>query len=265
MTAPLRFYQPPLITQRIGLLISQLQDQLALATPDAQDIHDLRVNCKKLRSWIRLLRHTGAADDWQHADHALRTIAKKFARLRDAEVLQQTVRTLQAATRSKLGRAACQQVLTGLQTLTPVAPANKNIKLARKVVLQLTAANPAEPVLRKGMKLTCQRCQRLGRKAAGRHASIEQLHQLRRWVKYLGYQLELVTVPAQPRNKSRKQLVALGRTLGLIHDLALLQQRLASLKDVDESALVFVGAQASRLSQSLVRQAALASTALADI
>ncbi len=266
MITPVALRSTSLVHSQVERLRRNLQTQLALADPDPGQIHDIRLCCKKLRSCIRLLRHKGDASHWQQADSALRLVSRQFAPARDAEVLQHTMHMLHNSTRSNPCRAACLQVLQALQHSRPAAKVKGKTRPTSKDVPQLLADTKlTEKAMGKGMLLTQRRCLRLACKAFEGHTTTESLHRLRRWVKYLGYQFGLAALPTPANVKTRQQLAVLGRTLGHIHDLVLLQQQLGALNLVDRSAAALVAVQANRLSQRLIAQADLATRALFEI
>jgi CHAD domain-containing protein len=256
MLPALQLCPPAVIFDRVARLLDELQRRLARPQPTADGIHKIRVCCKKLRSWIRLLRHRRSGNDWQHADKALQKVLHKLAPARDSVVLLQTVKQLQTGTRSTRHRAACRQVLAGLRTHAPVASATRTAPLSRRIVRELLASDrPTDKALNKGLQHAYVRSSRLARRAFAADYAIERLHRLRRWVKYLGYQLELVTLPTPANEKFRKQLVSLGSTLGRIHDLAVLQQQLGTDEFPGKTAIALVTAQAARLHQRLLQRA----------
>jgi len=250
MIPTLQFLPPAVIIDRVALLLGELELRLAHPQPAAADIHKIRVCSKKLRSWIRLLRHR------QHTDRAIKKILCKLAPARDSVVLRQTIEQLQTGTRSARNRAACRQVLASLPTPEPVTSATGRAALSKRVVRELLdVGGPAGKTLQKGVQLACARSVRLARRAFTGECSTASLHRLRRWVKYLGYQLELVTLPTPASEKFRKQLVSLGRILGRIHDFAVLQQLLGTNVNPHPAAAALVAVQATRLQRRLLQQA----------
>lgn len=263
MILSLQFSPPAVVSHKIARLLRTLESRLALTRPTADDVHKIRVCCKKLRSWIRLLRHRRSAQDWQHADRALRKIVRQFALARDTLVLRQTIAKLQAATRSARNRSACRQVLAGLQTHTPVARATKIAPLSQRVVNTLGVNDKlTHKTLNKGLQHAYARCRQRARRAFADAGAIEPLHELRRWVKYLAYQLELVDLPTPASKKFTSQLVSLGKILGQVHDLAELQHRLTTIAIRNQAAVDLVATQARRLQQRLIRQAEVLARAL---
>ena len=229
----LQLSSPALLRQRISRQLQRLQRKLAKSRPHADDIHDLRVTCKQLRSWLHLLRHHGADKHWQPIDKALQALARAVAAARDRVVLKDTLVQLQTGTRSPARRTACQQVLAALPSLPAARNELRHSSLPGTFALVLLDGTAAPPkVLHQGLKRTQVRCRRLARAAFnGEQRDSERLHRLRRWVKYLAWQLELVTDPMPASERWRKQLVRLGHLLGQLHDLAELQKHKGSQFD----------------------------------
>ena len=96
-----------------------------------------------------------------------------------------------------------------------------------------------------GMKYTYKRADKRGGRAFSNDGTIEEMHQLRKWVKYLYYQVGFVR-NANPDlyRKAWKRLNELGDKLGRIHDLDILERKIATFSetgDCVESAAVVLG------------------------
>ena len=77
---------------------------------------------------------------------------------------------------------------------------------------------------REGLGRTYRRARQLGKKAI-RKPSCERMHEWRKWVKYLNYQLELLA-SGEALERTRRDLTRLGRLLGRHHDLSLVTEML---------------------------------------
>ena len=93
-------------------------------------------------------------------------------------------------------------------------------------------------------------------------ASVGQLHKLRKWVKYLGYQLSLAVETDASSNRLHKQLVTLGHLLGVIHDLACQQHYLERAHGIDGHIVTAIAGLARRQRERLTAQATRQTSAL---
>lgn len=223
------------------------------------DIHHLRVHCKHLRAAIRLLRHQGSRKRWQRRDHALRNFARRFGAARDWQVVRDTVQYLADSCRNMAGKDACARLLSALpRRRPPLPPLPFQVPAIDNPIASETAAYSVVT----GLRETLARCRRLAKPVMAGTASVEQLHRLRKWVKYLGYQLLLAVETDAASDRLHRQLVALGHLLGVIHDLAHLEHWLALQHGIDRQLLATVAAMARQQRERLSVRAARRTNAL---
>lgn len=231
MTAQRRQQTRRLPRRQLLARVRQLLDHLAalLAQPshDAAAVHAIRVTCKRLRAWIRLVRHADKHTRWRAADRRLRVIGKHFGGRRDAEVM--------AATLARV-RRACADPAEGrqLEALEPTLAT----EAARRSdsVPRLTAAHHAALLAPPAPLPVLAALARSHQHAFARHRRLtkrndpEELHAWRKRVKYLYYQLALCRADDSPPTPVQKALKKLGSTLGRIQDLTQLRRRLKPLQ-----------------------------------
>ena len=242
-------------------LRQRLQDALGSSAPDARAIHRLRVTCKRLRSLVRLCRHDGNDKHWRRYDHALRDTAAAFGPVRDRKVLQDTLTLLQARTRSKRTQAACRQLLAQL-SLQPGTDCVRDRAAEKLASSAFPAAALTVKRLERGLHRTFKRCSKLAQYAIAGGTDATTLHTLRKQVKYLGYQLELAALPAAAMTRQRKRLGVLGSLLGVMHDLAVLEQQLSTGLGGAAADKLLVATLAARQRQQMLERAARLSVRL---
>jgi CHAD domain-containing protein len=238
---------------RVQALLQELEACLHLARPSPDDIHRLRVNIKKLRAWIRLLRLAYGRRLACGIDQDLRAIAKRVAGERDRDVLEHTVALLQ----QECGNAAQEALLDALlgtlrshlPSLTTVEAFSTLTESARQNLLRLCSRQPNKDTLLKGLSCSYRRTRRFGKRACMADASPATCHRWRKRVKYLSYQLLCLTgSPNGKLTSLQKQLAKLGNVLGELQDLEVLEQQVALLP-------VAADAKALTLARSLLMQA----------
>jgi len=231
--------QPPeRISHAVVGVIDDLQEHLQQSEHKPASIHRIRVDIKRLRAWLRLLRRD-AGFDWRASDRELRDSARHLSPGRDAQVVLDTLKWLEK--KAGPGEKQALALLRSRMYFDPEgrdidwgalkAPLTGTVENLRGHAMELLSAR----VMRRGMKHCYKRAVREGARAFSRTGTIEDLHELRKWVKYLYYQLGYVN-KAWPGSyaRDRKRLERLGDKLGLIHDLDLVQRRLQRLAATQE-------------------------------
>lgn len=253
MMPSLQCSSPELIKRRIARILATLQHTLDRTPLKPDDIHEIRVDCKRLRGYLRLLRQTDLGLRWSKPDRQLRKLARSYRLARDQDVMQDTIRHLMNSSRRPRLVAACRETLASLQHGNhPTVPAGDGL-LPVTLVTRLIGAPPtSEAQWQAALHTTYQRSLQLAGKALARPDATERWHKLRKWVKYLEYQLALVTLATPARNLYRQRLTMLGKLLGRIHDLVVLEQHLASF---DNPATIMVATAAMRLGRQLTARA----------
>ncbi len=240
--------------QRIALerLRVILGTAAANATLDGKAVHEMRKAAKALRALLRLTR--GATDDVarQARNRALRDYAAAFSADRDAHVLADAFakaceEALPAHSRHqakapawltearvslnggkvpvaipkgvKLGAASLQRMVP---RVLPLTPGTRHDHASEKDEWQREVAVGLRKTYRAGRKL-------LKAVAANPDVPDEEWHELRKRVKDLGYQLEVLE-GANDIRRLRSDLTAIGSALGDARDLSLLHERLLAVR-----------------------------------
>ncbi|MEJ2761423.1 MAG: CHAD domain-containing protein [Gammaproteobacteria bacterium] len=220
------------ISQAVVDVIDDLQQRLRLPEHDQTNIHRIRVDIKRLRAWLRLVSKD-AGFDWRAANRRLRDQAKCLSPCRDAQVIMDTLRWLRDKSAGG-DRGAVELLMSRLHfdAGEPIAWDTLQAPLAEAAesLREPALALHSDDIVRRGLKRCYRRAVREGKRAFSLGGTIEDLHELRKWVKYLYYQLGYVdkTRPGcYP--KTRKRLDKLGDKLGRIHDLDLIRNRAEQL------------------------------------
>ena len=201
---------------------------------DAAAAHEVRKELKRARAGLRLLRPALQAGDYRSANRALRDSARPLMRLRDAQMLLDTLDDLivraDVATAQALraARPALQLRLARSQAdvdAARVIAVSKRLRRCRRRLRRL-ALSPRGPALRQALRRLYGR----GRHAFGaarRTADAPTLHEWRKQVKYLANALVLL----QPREcGSCRRARRLAHVLGQDHDIAVLFTTLRRMK-----------------------------------
>lgn len=216
-------------------VIDALQRHLKQPANSRGYIHRIRVDIKRLRAWLRMIRDHSAAHDWKTTDRSLGAIAKALSSRRDAQVMVETLKWLSKKSRKDNEKHAIEEICARIQFDLVHHPVDWNtVKPALADELsglrQQAILLKSDKIIIEGLKRTYKRSFKYGNKAFSGDGSTEDLHELRKWVKYLYYQVGYIQAeyPEQYVNE-RKYLDKLGNRLGRIHDLHLLEERLDEL------------------------------------
>lgn len=214
---------------------------LALRSGELSDdaVHAVRKKLKRARAKLRLLRTAIDRRAYARENAALRDAARPLSNVRDSRVMLDAVEALlkHKGTRSR------RMLLTALRGRLKTAHAQARTQLeagrvaaSSAAVLQRTSQRIAKwEVPRRGRKaltLSVRRVYRSARKAlaaADENASPENLHELRKQVKYLREAVSALESDAT-RGAARivKRADAVAGALGEDHDLYVLQEKLAA-------------------------------------
>ncbi len=223
------------ITRSVIAVIDDLEHRLNRPEEIEVNIHRIRVDIKRLRAWIRLVRNHSGEQEWQVIDHCLRDIAKQLSANRDEQIIPVTLGWLIEKTKNKGAQASINRIASSVQSDSPGHLFDwKIIKLPDKDLLgklkRKTLLSCFDEVIRQGLQRTYKRTLKCGLRACSSKGTFAALHRLRKWVKYLYYQLEFVEVLyADDYEKIHRQLDLLGKGLGKIHDLVLVKNWFQSL------------------------------------
>lgn len=224
---------------RTAALAETARARAALQRGAAKDVHEMRKSSKRLRAWARLLRDADgdAEPDARRLNDLLRDAAQALGKQREAKValetfaalrrpaaiavadwahigtkLEQDLRRLGTRIGAELRRNAAAALATAQEAIGSLVPAGLPLRRLQKAVAKSQQA--------------CDKALQRARQ----QPQAERLHELRKRVKRLGYQQDLLEPRLSPATPARG-LKALGEKLGTHHDLHCLQQRLESEPD----------------------------------
>jgi CHAD domain-containing protein len=221
------------------VLAGQVDDAIAqlrgdAGTEPADAIHEARKDVKKIRSALRLARHEIGDDVWRRENDHYREVARSLSSFRDAEILVEALDGLAEryqpeaagsfdALREKLaeenraahGDGSVERAMTD---------AAAGLAMGRARIEALPLEGDGWDLIGPGL----QRTYRRGRKrlrAVQEEASVTNLHELRKRVKDLWYQLRLIRdADKQMLGSLADHAHDLSDHLGDDHDLALLRE-----------------------------------------
>lgn len=208
--------------------IDDSSEQLA-----ADDVHGLRVACKRLRALWRMLEPSLGSVVTRPAERALRDAARQLAGQRQAAVLLQTLRRLSRKADKARDRDIAADLARRLASAiaAPAAvlglgPGMRDVFTRQQVALAALPRRPNSEDLLQGVLAGVARSRRFGQRARRRHDAT-LWHRCRRWVKYEHYQLELLLRPKGALRQRQRRLERLGDLLGRHQDGFDLEQQLA--------------------------------------
>lgn len=227
------------IAAQVDDAITQLRGEAGTEPADA--IHEARKDMKKVRSALRLVRDALGDDVWRRENDHYREAARQLSSHRDAEILVEaldelgerfgpTARDRFGALRGRLQEENRVAQDDGTLERT-MAGAAAELAAGRSRIDGLSLEGDDWALLAPGLHRTYRR----GRKrlrAVEEEASVSNLHELRKRVKDLWYQLRLI------RDADRPMIGALADHahdlsdhLGDDHDLALLREQVKRRRD----------------------------------
>ena len=218
------------------------------SAPSDQAVHYARKQLKRARAGLRLLREAVPRASYARENTGLRDAARPLSVVRDAKVMLDTLQRLRArgsAARHGTGFRGVRRALREerLSVRREILQRGENRK---RIVHSLVAAmhrvgrwRPRandRPALRGGIK----RLYRRGRQALARverDRSVENLHEFRKQVKYLGLAMEaLESIEVRHLKKLAKRAESIADSLGDGHDLAVLREKITSLSPAVQEA-----------------------------
>jgi len=234
------------ISARVDDAIAQLRGEAGTDAADA--VHEARKDVKKIRSALRLVRDAIGDDEWRRENEHYRECARKLSDFRDAEILVEALDGLSdrfgPATRERAGRLRRELEQENRAAHDDgaveraMASAAAELEQGRSRIESLPLKGDGWDLIGPGL----HRSYRRGRKrlrAVEELASVTNLHELRKRVKDLWYQVRVI----RDADRDLLQPLAdhahdLSDHLGDDHDLALLheqaQRRAASFTDPGE-------------------------------
>jgi CHAD domain-containing protein len=206
--------------------------------PRDEAVHEARKSLKKIRAVLRLVRPVIGEKDYRHENTCFRDAGRPLTEVRDARILIETLDGLVehfhehiagrsfAAVRKALRdnlRALRKRVLDEQNAFAVVA---ETVSQARARVKSWADVPDKWSSVGAGLQDVCQRARTAFRDAAA-DPSVAKLHEWRKQVKYLRYQLEVLR-PLWPERMEELAAEAdrMGDLLGDDHDLAVLREML---------------------------------------
>ena len=221
------------VTRLADGYIDQAVTQLQAPLLDEDAVHNVRVATKQLRGLVRLYRKSKADPSQDEAairiNAVLRDIAKVFSSQRDAHVLEQTLQ--QVARRSD--KATARQLMSirdeilwqTANALPDMTPARLIEQLELVRALWLSTLVRKDDAMFDALERLYRRSRRDGWQALNSR-DVHLLHQWRKRVKYLYYQLSAWPGATDWRSSQLESLRLLGSLLGKVHDLDVLNDYL---------------------------------------
>jgi len=201
-------------------------DLLQRDTLDPEAIHDIRVLMKRLRGLLRLYAVAGQRAEADQLNPVLRDTAKAFAGQRDAHVLADTLSQC-ALNASKSVAARLLAIRDDLQRDAAAVEAQPDVTALRQALVRTQEqwnawfADQDDQRLLGALARHYRRNRRQGREAL-RLRDQEVLHDWRKRVKYLHYQLCALPDASLHHDDLLQRTRKLGSLLGKVHDLDVL-------------------------------------------
>jgi CHAD domain-containing protein len=231
-----------ILTAQVDDAIAQLRGEAG--TEPAEAIHESRKDVKKIRSALRFVRHEIGDEAWRRENDHYRDVARSLSAFRDAEILVEALDGLadrfgaEAEGRFDVLRDQLEAENRAAHDDGSVehamAEAEGELAAGRGRIETLSLDGDGWELIGPGVHRTYRR----GRKrlrAVEEEASVPNLHELRKRVKDLWYQLRLVRGDSEMLAALAEHAHDLSDHLGDDHDLALLrdvvQRRRAAFSD----------------------------------
>ena len=228
-------HAPVSVNQSAIALIDELQTHLGHPVRGRSYLHRIRVDIKRLRAWIRLIRDEEDTIGLRSMDRDLREIMKKLSSRRDRQALLETLKWLEKKTGKDENQSSLDTLGSHIQRYSQRTPLDwVNIKTALALLLvtlkQHTYKVDSMPMVRNGLQRTYKRAAKSGDKAFSGKISAGDVHEFRKWAKYLFYQLGFIQASyPELYTEALDNLEDLGNRLGRYHDLLLVKERLVQL------------------------------------
>lgn len=199
-------------------------------------VHTTRTHLKKARAALHFAACEIGSRVWRREDRALRKVARLISDVRDAEVRLETVRQLRNFVRGKRRGFQETEELLAFELdsfLAAFAEWPEEARLRLTQSLDRIREWPLDNLNCKQLHRCVQKTYKRARQAlrtAMKKGGTKNLHAFRKCAKELWYQLRIVR-PLAPAvfGELNDDLRATGRYLGQVHDLAFVDERLASI------------------------------------
>ena len=212
--------------EQIDIAVGNFADD---SIPVDRQVHSLRTRCKKLRGLLRLPEPL-MADSFAVEDQRFRAAAKELAPYRDQHVFAKAIRSL---------GGTCED-----DNVSPVAIPAAAIEHSLQILTAAQNAVDRWPLgeygfadFVPGFAKTYRTCVAAWDQVL-LEPSDEHFHHCRKWTKYHWYQIRILErLNKRQLRKRRVKLRELQLLIGDAHDLAMLQEFLASQPDHDQQLL----------------------------
>jgi CHAD domain-containing protein len=214
-----------------GAIRSSTEKQNGAGSP----VHETRRHLKKARSALTFAAGEIERDVWKREDRSLRKVGQLISDVRDAEVRLETVRQLRRYSRGRKRSFRETEELLAFELDSFLAafaewPEEARHRLSQS--LDRIRNWPLHKVKCKHLHKCVQKTYKEGRQAlriATKKSNTKRLHAFRKCAKDLSYQLRIL-LPLAPGlfMELNDELALIGRYLGQVHDLAFVDERLAS-------------------------------------
>jgi CHAD domain-containing protein len=196
-------------------------------------VHEARKHLKKVRALIRLLRPATGDSFYKTENAAMRKAAQQMSSIRDAHVRVQTIEKLTAKSGKRRTPAAFARIQSAMAArLRQVLEESEKDAWSNQAAAEVERAlgrldkwplkRLTTKSMRSGLKGACKKARR-ALAVARRSATDANLHELRKMVKDLWYDLRLLRGGRPPPiDALTNRLRVLGQKLGDNHDLSML-------------------------------------------
>lgn len=208
-----------------------------------KDVHDIRVNLKRLRAMRQLSYFEIGHANFTTTDKNLRDAGRLLSANRDQTVLRKTLKKLLREADNKKQRSRVKVVLSHVRNNTNEGGVtDKSIQngLKRSVLSdqrdwrKLQRDLDLKESFVTGLARTYDHARSLAKRVSCRD-KVTTSHRWRKWCKYLCYQLQFLSYldPDNPRDSERVlDLKRLGNILGWRHDIDVLKQTLDKTREL---------------------------------
>jgi len=240
------------------LVNAQLDEmRAAAASQDDNRAHRIHLACKRIRTYLRLLRDVLGDERYRSENAFFRNLGRPFGTFRDTEVAPKTIENLTTAVPDALSHDDV-EALRSVARRLPL-PDSGDLSEAR-VTAAVAAAHArfVEPLqmdfdFDKAVRRLYRRHRRDFKTARKTHDT-QALHEWRKQSKYLRYALEAAGNLWPKADAMRRKIKKVGDILGSDHDLAALHDGLSQFSDADKDAEKVIARRRDRLQKKALKR-----------
>ena len=242
------------IAENIHRILSEQLDDIEIQSDMEGEqihraIHEIRKSMKRIRAVLRMIRDETGYSTYYRENIFYRDLSRKLSDIRNFEVLSGSIAALKQDLSTTIPSDVFDALLTEInhqqeegtggqaRLIQLLKITGREVKTGRERINDLPIRNNDFSVFEGGI----YRVYRQGRKYlsnARKHPSPTLLHDLRKKMKYFWYQVEILEpIFPGPMNAYATTLEAIAESLGVYHDLQVLQEYLAQ-SDIIPDALV---------------------------